>query len=69
MSNRIRSITLLFEEDVTEEYINYIEKTALCYKSVSKVERDIGGAISEWAIRSRIDDEWREKLKKIIYEK
>jgi len=69
MSNKIRSITLLFDEDVNEEYIDYIEKTALCYKSVVKVERDIGGVISEWAIRNRIDDEWREKLKKLIYDK
>ncbi len=67
MSNKIRSITILFDVDVTEEYIDYIEKTALCYKHVSKVERDLSGDFSEWAIENRINDSWKEKLKDLIY--
>lgn len=67
MSNKIRSITLLFDENVNEEYIDYIEKTALCYKHVTKVGKDIVGNISEWAIESRINDEWKQKLNDLIY--
>lgn len=67
MSNKIRSITLLFDEDVSEECIDYIEETALCYKSVVKIERDIAGSISEWAIENRINDSWKDKLKELIY--
>lgn len=69
MSNKVRSITILFDEDVTEEYIDYIEKTALCYKHVQKVERDLSGNIAEWAIEGRIDDRWKQKLKDLIYAK
>lgn len=67
MSNSVRSITILFDKDVTEEYIDFLERTALCYKHVQKVERDISGNYTEWAIENRIDDEWKQKLKDLIY--
>ena len=67
MSNYVRSITILFDKDVTEEYIDYLERTALCYKYVQKVERDMTGNISEWTIRNRINDDWKQKLKDLIY--
>lgn len=41
MSNKIKAITVIFEDSVEESYIDIIEKTALCYKSVIGVERHI----------------------------
>ena len=67
MSNSVRSITILFDKDVTEEYIDFLERTALCYKYVQKVERDVSGNYTEWAIENRINDEWKQKLKDLIY--
>ena len=67
MSNAVRSITILFKENVSEEYIDMIEKSALCYQGVLSVERDVPLGISEWAIERRIDDKWRQKLKDLLY--
>lgn len=67
MGQSIRSMTILFDKDVTEEYIDYIEKTAICYKNVQRVERDVAGNFSEWAIESRLNDAWISKLRKVMY--
>ncbi len=61
MGQRVRSVTILFEKDVSEEYIDMIEKTALCYKGVLDVKRDIEDG-SGWAIENRIEHEIRAKL-------
>ena len=68
MSNKIRSISILFEEDVEESYIDLIEKTALCYKGVMKVEREVY-SVSDWSIKNRIESELHRKLFDVIYKK
>ena len=68
MGIKIRSITILFEEDVEESYIDLIEKTALCYKGVMKVDREVH-SVTDWSIRSRIESELHKKLFDIIYKK
>ena len=68
MSNKIKSITILFEEDVEESYIDLIEKTALCYKGVMKVEREVSD-VTNWAIETRIKSELHRKLFDAIYKK
>jgi hypothetical protein len=65
MSNKVRSITIVFDQDVTEEYIDFIEKTALCYKHVLKVDRDVADP-ETWASEIRIKGEVRDKLYKVI---
>ena len=68
MSNKIRSITILFEDDVDESYIDLIEKTALCYKGVMKVEKDIPN-VTDWSIKNRMESELHKKLFNVIYGK
>lgn len=63
----IRGITVLFEENVSEEYVDMIEKMLILTKRVSKVERDVESP-STWITESKVRSEIREKLFKVLYE-
>lgn len=67
MSN-IRGITVLFEKNVSEEYIDMIEQMLILTKHVSKVKRDVDNP-EKWISESKIRSEIHEKLFKVIYEK
>lgn len=68
MSTKVRSITILFDKDVTEEYIDMIKQSAICYKHVLTVEQDVE-SIADWAIETRIKSEMHKKLFDIVHRK
>lgn len=64
----VRGITVLFEKNVSEEYVDMIEKMLILTKHVSKVERDVDNP-STWITESKIRAELHEKLFKVLYQK
>lgn len=64
----VRGITVLFEENVSEEYVDMIEKILILTKHVRRVERDVDNP-SKWITESKIRNEIHEKLFKVLYQK
>ena len=64
----IRGITVLFEESLSEEYIDIVEKTLLLFRGVQKIERDVDNP-EKWITESKIRSEIHNKLFETIYKK
>lgn len=68
MSNKIKALTIIFEESVSEEYIDMIQTSALCYKGVSKVERHIDD-VEQYIANSKAKTELYKALTEELWKK
>ena len=64
----VRGITVLFEESVSEEYVDMIEKMLILTKHIRRVERDVDDP-STRITESKIRSEIHENLFKALYKK
>jgi len=66
MSNKINAVTIVFEEDFDESYIDKLEQALFLYDGVVSVDRNVADLNSHVA-RSQAVNELRQELREKLW--
>lgn len=68
MSNKINSITVVFKQDITDEYCDKLIDAISLFEGIVKIERNVSD-FNTFTAESRVRREFGEKLFEVLYPK